>query len=147
MKAIFWELPENLSMDAWAISVVLQHYGPRTHIAVLTPDIRNAEQLDELLWQLPDRFIAHALADETTASKAPVVIGPSVQPASRPFEHAINLSERLAINEIQCHTWHEPVPADEADRQEARKRFKSYRQQGVQTEFKPWTGADNDIQG
>ncbi|XMR34886.1 DNA polymerase III subunit chi [Escherichia coli] len=111
------------SRGAWAIKIYL-----------LCDDQAQALRLDELLWQLPpERFVPHQLQGES--GMAPVEIG--YQPPKRRYAPAsINLATATPLFAGHFAQVVDFVPTDETQKQQARERYKHYRQAGHTLEIR-----------
>ncbi|MDO2948384.1 DNA polymerase III subunit chi [Aeromonas simiae] len=97
------------------------------HIYCLCRDEGESLALDDRLWQLPaDRFVPHQLQGET--GQAPVEIGH--QPPRRRYARLINLTDEAPLFAGEFAQVVDFVPTNERDKQQARERYKAYRQAG-----------------
>lgn len=115
------------------------------HLYVHCADQAQAERLDELLWQLPpDRFVPHQLQGE--AGQAPVEIGH--QPPKRRYARLINLAWEAPLFAGNFPQVVDFVPTDDTQKQQARERYKHYRQAGHALEMRdqPALAAHNPAQ-
>ncbi|RUO18405.1 DNA polymerase III subunit chi [Aliidiomarina haloalkalitolerans] len=129
--------------QAWLAQVctlVTSQFSQRRKVAIRARSQEQAESIDELLWQQPtDRFIPHNLLGEGPAGGAPVVIGWD-QPAE-----AFGYGRQVVINLANDSapflrgTQHiiDFVPAQDADKELARERFRNYRRSGANIETVP----------
>lgn len=121
----------QLAADGWSAG----------HIYLLCRDETQAQRLDELLWQLPtDRFVPHQLQGE--AGQAPVEIGH--QPPKRRYARLINLTEQTPLFAGHFAQVVDFVPTDETQKQQARERYKHYRQAGHTLEMRDQPAAAPD---
>ncbi|MGL5037475.1 MAG: DNA polymerase III subunit chi [Aeromonas sp.] len=103
------------------------------HIYLLCNDEAQALRLDELLWQLPaERFVPHQLQGES--GMAPVEIG--YQPPKRRYARLINLANTTPLFAGHFAQVVDFVPTDEIQKQQARERYKHYRQAGHTLEMR-----------
>lgn len=113
----------QLAADSWGAG----------HIYLHCTDEAQALRLDELLWQLPpDRFVPHQLQGET--GQAPVEIGH--QSPKRRYARLINLAEQTPLFAGHFAQVVDFVPTDETQKQQARERYKHYRQAGHALEMR-----------
>lgn len=103
---------------------------------LLTQTQKQAEQLDEMLWQQePHSFVPHGLSDEATVTQAPVEIGIAMPKRSR--QVLINLADSIPPFANRFAQIIDFVPADESQKQQARDRYKQYRALGFTLETVP----------
>jgi DNA polymerase-3 subunit chi len=97
---------------------------------VLARSVEQAEVLDELLWSFDaDAFVPHQIAgDEDDAVTAVLIVPPGVPTADRSL--VINLRDRCADGAFD--TVKEVVPADPAERDGARGRWRDYQRRGFE---------------
>ena len=113
----------QLAADGWSAG----------HLYLLCEDEAQALRLDELLWQLPpDRFVPHQLQGES--GQAPVEIGH--QPPRRRYACLINLARQTPLFAGHFAQVVDFVPTDETQKQQARERYKHYRQAGHTLEMR-----------
>ncbi len=124
------ELGAELPLHALACHLCAHYYGNKQRVIVLCDNQGQAEQVDELLWQLPDdRFVPHNLTGEGPASGTPVEICWQ-PPRNIAGKHLINLTPNLPVNANKCRLIADFVAVDEAQKQLARTRYKQYRAEG-----------------
>lgn len=102
-------------------------------VAVRLTDAASVRRLDQLLWtQDPLAFIPHVTLDSALAAETPVVLASAEHAA--PWPHAdmlFNLAADLAPDFASFRMVVEIVGPGEAATMDARKRWMSYRQQGL----------------
>lgn len=105
-------------------------YRAKQRVFVYTADQQKAEAFDELLWQFDaERFVPHNLSGEGPKYGAPVEIGWQAPRQNRTV--LINLTSEVPAFISRFSQVIEFVPSAEADKVQARERFKQYRQQGI----------------
>jgi len=112
-------------------------FSNKQKISILCEDKKQAEAIDELLWQLPvTRFIPHNLNGEGPNNGTPVEI--CWQQASS-YNRAvlINLQQAMPDTASQFRQVYDFVPAEEQQKQQARERYKHYRAAGFQLQTQP----------
>lgn len=117
---------------ALACQLAANSYRNKQRCLVFCETQALAEQFDELLWQLPtDSFVPHNLAGEGPPGGAPVEI---CWQAPTQFNRAIliNLAAGIADFHQRFSQVYDFVPAGDADKQQARQRYKQYRGAGNQ---------------
>jgi DNA polymerase-3 subunit chi len=109
---------------ACALSAELYQQGLRVFVA--TSDVKTAEQLDELMWQLPsDQFIPHNLQGEGPHYGAPIEIGH--QPPQTRRQVLINLCHPMPPFAVKFTQIIDFIPNAPEQKQQARERFHQYR--------------------
>ncbi len=134
------------STNSLLVKLVTDKYRQGQRVFVLCQDKKQMMELDEVLWQLdPDSFLAHATIDEPASNKAPIVLANS-EPDDQPFKDNqlskigrfacwFNLTEQALSPIPATSEVIEFVPIDEAAKQLARDRFKTYCQLGIKPSF------------
>jgi len=104
-------------------------YQKKHQIYILVNSMAAAEQLDQLLWTFQDdSFLPHEIYSQNTPLSAPIQIGTSGYPAT--CDTLFNLTSALPDNIEHFSRIIEIVPNNENERQQARDRFRLYRQKG-----------------
>lgn len=136
-KVSFYLLAENQSMQEWACQLATNAYRNKQRCLIYCDTQTEAEQIDELLWQLPvDAFVPHNLVGEGAKSNAPVELAWSgSQFQIRPV--VINLSQSVPDFANQARQILDFVPFADEQKAIARDRYKIYRQQGHQLDTLP----------
>ncbi|MBU3825524.1 MAG: DNA polymerase III subunit chi [Candidatus Oceanisphaera merdipullorum] len=131
-QGCFYLLPEGASPEAIVVCVcqlTTHFYRQGLGVYIHAQDQLQAELLDEALWQQPsDGFIAHNLQGEGPPQGAQVVIG--WQPPKNGRAVLINLAPKAPDFARRFSQLVDFVPSDDAGKQQARERFKVYRQAG-----------------
>jgi DNA polymerase-3 subunit chi len=100
-------------------------------IAVLAENSDEAQKLDELMWEYPaGRFLPHST--DFGDSSVPIRICTADQAATLRCEVIINLSSFEVPAPERFQRLLEIVPCSESERSASRKKFVSYRNQGLQ---------------
>ena len=108
-------------------------YRQNQRVYIYTQDKLQAEQIDEMLWAFDsDSFVPHNLVGEGPKQGAIVEIGYQAPQGRRPV--LINLTSSVPTFANQFQYVVDFVPSDEILKQEARERFKVYRQWGFQVD-------------
>lgn len=106
-------------------------YRNNQRVFIFSENTEQAHRVDELLWSFePDSFVPHNLAGEGPRGGAPVEISWQAPGSRRPV--LINLTREVPNFAGQFSTVIDFVPTDETLKQQARERFRSYRQLGFQ---------------
>lgn len=153
MAKVTFFLLEEVRKDAHpaelhaACQLASQNYRQKQRCLLLCKDQAEAEQLDELLWQLPvEAFVPHNLSGEGPANGTAVEI--CWEMPARPNKGVlINLTGNLADNHQRFSTIYDFVPAEESLKQQARERYKHYREAGHQLDTRPATTLYENIDG
>lgn len=111
-------------------------YRQNQRVFIYTQDKHSAELVDELLWAFDsDSFVPHNLSGEGPKQGSPVEI--SFQPMRGRRAVLINLTATVPDFANQFQFIVDFVPSDETLKQQARERFKVYRQWGFQVDNQP----------
>ena len=99
-------------------------------VLVLARDAAQAEQLDELLWDMgDDAYIPHQVAGDEEDELTPVLIAaPEIDPPLRAL--VINLRDAAVTGPVERVL--EVVPADESERAASRDRWSRYKARGFE---------------
>ncbi|MFD1006966.1 DNA polymerase III subunit chi [Oceanisphaera ostreae] len=131
-QGCFYLLPETASPDAlvaWVCHITTDFYRQGLGVFIHASDQAQAEALDERLWQQPaDGFVAHNLQGEGPRQGAQVIIGWQVPQSGRAV--LINLAPQAPDFARRFKQLVDFVPSDDEGKQQARERFKAYRQAG-----------------
>ncbi|AEY00648.1 DNA polymerase III subunit chi [Oceanimonas sp. GK1] len=123
-------------LEQWVCRLATDCYRQGLGVFIYTPDQAQAEAIDERLWQQEaDSFVAHNLQGEGPRQGAPVVIG--WQPPQGGRAVLINLAPEAPAFARRFGQLHDFVPASDAGKQQARERFKAYRQAGFELTTAP----------
>lgn len=116
----------------FACKLCAKAVASRLRVNVFTPDEAATERLDQLLWTLPATgFVPHCRADHPLAAETPILI----HHAPVDFLHddiLLNLNDAWPPFFGRFHRLLEIVSTDEADVQQARERFRFYRDRGYE---------------
>ena len=111
-------------------------YRQNQRVFIFCQDQTQAHQVDELLWSFePDSFVPHNLVNEGQKNGAAVEISWQAPTNRRPV--LINLTSTVPNFAHQFSQVVDFVPSDEHLKQNARERFKMYRQLGFQVDNQP----------
>ncbi|MGJ4729665.1 DNA polymerase III subunit chi [Luteimonas sp. SDU101] len=125
-KPRFREQPLRLVCE-----LVRKAYAADLWVLVLARDSAQAEELDDLLWDMgEDEYIPHQIAgrDEEDEVTPVLIADPQADPPMRPL--VINLRDAPVGGGFERVL--EVVPADESARAPLRERWKHYKAQGLQ---------------
>jgi len=112
-------------------------YRQQQKVFIFTENQKQAELIDELLWSFEaDSFVAHNLPGEGPAYGSPVEISWFEPKNRRPI--LINLTSTVPHFAQKFSHIVDFVPTDETLKQQARERFKQYRQCQFSIETTPW---------
>jgi len=119
-------------------------YRQNQRVFIYSADQQTAHQLDELLWAFePDSFVPHNLPGEGPKNGAAVEI--SWQPPTNRRPVLINLTSTVPNFANQFSLIVDFVPHDETLKQQARERYKGYRQWGFQVDNQAAPKQSNSI--
>lgn len=142
-SATFFLMPEASEdeQDAFICDKIAELYRKHKRLRIWAQSQRQAEALDELLWQRPaDAFIPHNLAGEGASTGAPVEIGwpqAVADTASRPGYALFNLADEVPVQAQQSQQLYDIVPVSNDGKAVARERYKHYRARGCQMHTLP----------
>jgi DNA polymerase-3 subunit chi len=140
IQVMFYLLEEDASQENeteqshfQACSQAAHFYRQNQRVFIYCADQKMAHQLDELLWAFdPDSFVPHNLPGEGPKNGAAVEI--SWQPPTSRRSILINLTSTVPNFANQFSHIIDFVPTDETLKQQARERYKGYRQSGFQVD-------------
>ncbi|GGB36840.1 DNA polymerase III subunit chi [Oceanisphaera marina] len=131
-QGCFYLLPEAAGPEAleqWVCQLTTDCYRQGLGVFIHARDQAQAEALDERLWQQPaDGFVAHNLQGEGPRQGAQVMIGWQAPQSGRAV--LINLAPVAPDFARRFKQLIDFVPSDDEGKQQARERFKAYRQAG-----------------
>lgn len=109
-------------------------YALKHKIYIHTESAEQAQQLDEKLWTFRQgSFVPHSLYNSNEAELSPVLIGHNHEPEQQ-TDVLINASYEVPMFFSRFERVAEIVTNDEQQRQQARERFKFYKERGYQLE-------------
>jgi len=130
----FYVLPENGKQGHFVCALIQKAWKQGNNIFVNTRSETEAITLDDLLWTFKDiSFLPHCLAADDNAKNTPIVIGHNNQLNGEIPDHTtilINLTDQLPQDTGKPERILEIVAGNENQRQQARKRYAEYRDQG-----------------
>jgi len=122
---------QSKSIHQLACQLAMMAWEQGMHSLVLLPDQQQLEQLDELMWSFPrERFLPHQSAGQP--GDAPVVLGTLADLEQSRAEVIINLDTKVIPRPERFRRLLELVPANDADRQASRLKFRSYKALGLE---------------
>ncbi len=128
------DAPENSKSGLlrFISNLVISHYQQGKKIFILADCRAQAEKIDELLWQLnPNNFIPHNLVGEGARTGSIVEIGWGDLHYSGHRNLLINLAQNAPAFAVSFSQMIDFVPCEEKSKQQARERYKMYRQAGI----------------
>jgi len=142
----FLLLDSNSQWISTAIASLSQFYSctysNNERILVLADNRQYLEQLDELLWHnSSEQFIPYSLDSECYSSSAAVLLT-NTQPEKVRYQVALNIGSKILINPEQFRTIIEIVNVDDESKENARSRYKNYRQLGFPISHRQLTKND-----
>lgn len=134
-QVVFYQLADDNQLAEQVCDIAAKAFSQKQKLLVYCASQKEAEQVDELLWQFPaDRFIPHNLYGEGPAAGTPLEICWSAEQLSR-RALVVNMSAEV----IQAHSQYQKiidfVPQAEEAKQAARLRYKQYQQARCQMQF------------
>lgn len=125
-----------LSAEQLTCRLALMAWEQGHRIMVLAQDAAQAERLDELMWEYPQgRFLPHAPKRQPLS--APVTVGLMADLDDDAGEVIINLTRDAVPQAERFHRLLELVPANDAQRQASRAKFREYRNRGLEPASHP----------
>ncbi len=119
-----------LTAEQLACRLALMAWEQGHSIAVLTETADLANQLDELMWDYPaGRFLPHSA--EAGDTRAPVIIAQADVPLPGDSEVIINLTRTAIAEPGRFKRLLEIVPGSPEQRTASRRKFRAYRDQGL----------------
>jgi len=119
-----------------ASEVIATAFANKQKISVLCDTQAQAEEVDELLWQLPaERFVPHNLFGEGPHVGTPVEICWQPEQVAR-RQMVVNVGSGMVPSPNQHRQIIDFVPVDDNAKQAARVRYKNYQQAGCAMQFK-----------
>ena len=117
---------------ATACRIVAKAYGLKHRVVIVCPDAETVQRLDRLLWTSPATgFIPHCRARDSLAAVTPVILDDG---GSEPLHDQllVNLRGEWPPFFGRFERLIEIVSLDEDDKQQARERYKFYRDRGYE---------------
>ncbi len=130
----FYILPENGNQKYFACALIQKAWKQGNNIFVNTHSESEAAAFDDLLWTFKDiSFLPHCLAANNNTENSPIVIGHDNQANGQIPDHItimLNLTDQMPRDTNKLKRILEIVAGSENERQQARKRYAEYRDQG-----------------
>ncbi len=130
----FYVLPKNKKQEHFACALIQKVWKKENNIFISTRSEAEAAALDDLLWTFKDiSFLPHCLVADNNAENSPIVIGHDGRIDNHMPEHTavlLNLTDQTPQNMDKVEKVMEIVAGSEDERQQARKRYNKYRNQG-----------------
>ena len=130
----FYVLPEGGKREHFACALIQKVWKQGNNIFINTRSETAATAFDDLLWTFKDTsFLPHCLVSDNDAENVPIVIGPCNTMGNQIPDHTpimINLADRIPQESGKIERILEIVAGSESERQQARKRYAEYRDQG-----------------
>lgn len=137
MTRVDFYVSPNTTHDAGlqlACRIVDKAWQHQNRVYVHAADPEQVRRFDDMLWVFRDgAFIPHCQSDDRNVAESPIVIGCEAPPAMQP-EVLINLGQEVPGFFSRYQRVIEIVAGDEANRAQARQRFKFYRERGYPLE-------------
>ncbi|WP_165831941.1 MULTISPECIES: DNA polymerase III subunit chi [Gammaproteobacteria] len=117
--------------ERFVAQLIHSKVSQRQRVLVLAESQEQAEQYDEILWQLPsDHFVPHNLIGEGPSQGTPAIIAWGEIPQNISHRHVvINLSGKPLQPPFRIQQIIELVPVHKEQREKARDNYRHYRQQ------------------
>ena len=128
----FYVLPENSSAERFACAIANKAWQQGHAVYIQTSSKEAAGTMDDLLWTFNDiSFLPHAITESGQIPAERVVIGWHDQPPGN-YEVLINLTGEIPSAIEKFSRIVEIVAGDNRQRDQARKRYRSYRERGYE---------------
>lgn len=128
----FYVLPENSSAERFACTIANKAWQQGHTVYIQTASREVAGTMDDLLWTFNDiSFLPHAVIESGKTPMERVVIGWQDQPPGN-YEVLINLTAEIPSATERFARIVEIVAGDSRQKDQARKRYKGYREQGCE---------------
>jgi DNA polymerase-3 subunit chi len=126
----FYVLPENSNMDRFACTMIGKAWSKGNQVYVHTASMAEAAQIDDLLWIFRDiSFIPHTVIEGDGQVESPVIIGcQDTSPEGK--QVMVNLTSAVPSFALDFTRVIEFVAGDQTRRQQARVRYRHYRDLG-----------------
>lgn len=136
-QVIFYQLSaSDNGVAGKASEIVANAFANKQKMSVLCDTQAQAEEVDELLWQLPaNRFVPHNLYGEGPQAGTPVEICWQPEQVAR-RQMVVNVGSGMVPSPNLHRQIIDFVPVDENAKQAARVRYKNYQQAGCSMQFK-----------
>ena len=136
-QVVFYQLSAgDTSVASRASELIADAFANKQKISVLCDTQKQAEEVDEFLWQLPaNRFVPHNLYGEGPQSGTPVEICWQPEQVAR-RQMVVNVGSGMVPSPNQHRQIIDLVPVDDEAKQAARVRYKNYQQAGCNMQFK-----------
>lgn len=129
-RADFYILSQGTDPARFACGLANKAWQQGHTLHILASSREAATGLDELLWTFHDiSFLPHALVGNRDSDRVPITIG-WPEAAQRGGDVLINLSSQWPAQAAAFNRVAEIVGADSAARQQARERYRQYREKG-----------------
>ena len=115
---------------AVACRLVAKAVQQKMRVLIYAPDEARAQAIDQMLWTTPPiGFLPHCMTDHKLATETPVLISRDAE--AQPHDDVLlNLADDWAPNFARFQRVLEIVGRDDEDKQQARARFKFYKDRG-----------------
>lgn len=130
-KVDFYVLPANgMSREQLACRLTEKAWNKQHHIYIHTGSVQEAQRIDDLLWTFnQDSFLPHNLVTDAASVTAPIRIGYEEAPDME-CDVLINLSHEVPAFFSRFMRIAELVDQNKNTRNQARERFRFYRERG-----------------
>ncbi|HDY84997.1 hypothetical protein LCGC14_0788170 [marine sediment metagenome] len=133
-RVSFYILKGTKAFDrqVFACRLIEKAYKQGHQIYIHTDDLEQADQINQTLWSFrADSFVPHQLADESSATDCPVLIGYNTKPP-RLMDLLINLATEQPIFFSQFERVAEFINDDKQLKLMGRERYRFYQQRGYE---------------
>jgi DNA polymerase-3 subunit chi len=131
----FYQLSDAGNPEHFTCDLAGKIHRQQLELYILADSREHADKLDELMWTFNDiSFLPHSMIDANGADKQSITIGWDNLPA-KSKEVLINLSSGIPEMATDFERVVEIVAPLEADKQQARDRYKQYKQNGYELHY------------
>ena len=129
----FYILPENSRQERFACLMAHKIWRKGKPLFINAESKEAAESFDNLLWTYHDiSFVPHELINSDPATVSPVIVGWQGETPENSMEVILNLAPDLPTSADRFARIVEIVAGDNTLRQQARKRYREYKNRGYE---------------
>jgi DNA polymerase III subunit chi len=137
MRAIFYILENNIlkTRDFYLCRLVEKAYNDKHKIYINTSSLKETQDIDAQLWTFRDiSFVPHKIINANDVTQAVILIGYAIAAPAYQNDILINLAPEIPAFYNQFQHIITIVPNDENLRNQSRKHYQYYKQNGLQVE-------------
>ena len=127
----FYILADNTDLSRFVCNITSKAWKQGHSLHILVDSKEQANTLDDLLWTFQDiSFVPHALESDPQSEIMPITIGWEDKPKGD--DVLVNLTETVPASASTYQRIVEFVAGNDSMRQQARQRYKQYRESGFE---------------